>query len=203
MTVPNRLSLAKIANWTKNFIVVWGIGMAIFTTIATFIFSIARNEIADFASDFLRLDRLATGEQIARLELRLDQLGAQIDEVTGENGYLIVRIRQSYVLEPVLVGEAVTVRYLMRRTARGADCVFISATPLFRDIRDIAFPGEALTPPIQIGTQFQRIQTVYQPPDHLIPGRVEITVALRYECDGQPAFDEIPPLTFELTEALR
>ncbi|MEM6727831.1 MAG: hypothetical protein AAF618_04965, partial [Pseudomonadota bacterium] len=69
---------------------------------------------------------------------------------------------------------------------------------LFSDLRDIPFPGRTLTPPIQLGTEFRRVQVTYEAPDSLLAGRIELSIALQYECDGRSAFDEIEAIAFQL-----
>lgn len=195
-----RFQLSATAAWMKDFLVLWGVGVMIFSTVASVFFYFARNEIAAEAWEFLGLDKLASSQQIEALKADIEALTAKLDEVTGEDGYLVVSMSQSYVLEPVSLRDNVTVRYLMRRTARGADCIFVKSTPLFRDLRDISFPGQALTPPIQVSASWRRVQTTFAPPANLIPGRVEISVSLEYECNGERQFDEIGALAFELLE---
>jgi len=89
---------------------------------------------------------------------------------------------------------------VMRRTQKGLDCVFVSSTPLFRDIRDIALPGETITPPQQIGLDFRRIENTYRMPPNLLLGRIELSLSLQYSCDGHTEFDEVGGLAFFLTE---
>lgn len=193
--------LNRTASWLKDFLVLWAVGIAIFTSIASAFFYFARNEIADFAWVFLGMERLATAEQVAELRAQVDRLSGKLDEVTGEDGLVIVNRAQSFVLEPVRQGELVTVRYLMRRTQRGMACTFVGSTPMFADMRDIRFPGETVTPPVQVSRQFERRQVTYKAPSNLLPGRIELTVALEYDCKGQRSFDEIDALTFQLLPA--
>lgn len=195
---PRRISMSGTSAWLKDFLVIWGVGVTIFSTIASIFFYFARNEIADFMADFIGLDRLATAAQIEELSHTIELLSGQLETVTGEDGFLIVRLRQSYIIEPVTAGGLVTARYVLRRTERGLGCVFISSTPLFRDIRDIPLPGETITPGQQLGLDFRRIENTYRMPPNLLPGRVELSLSLQYTCDGKTEFDEVGALAFML-----
>ena len=192
-------NVSKLASWLKDLRVIF---TAIAGTVALVIY-FGGNEIAEYSFEALGLDELATAKQVADLSDRIEELSTQLEAVTGEDGFLIVRLRQSYVIEPVTQGELVTARYVMRRTQRGLDCTFISSTPLFRDIRDIGLPGKTLTPPIQLGIHFQRIEATYEMPVSLLPGRIELSLSLQYDCDGRTEFDEVGAMPFMLLQPIQ
>jgi len=179
----------RTASWLKDALIIWGVGAASFSTLFSIVVYFAANEITEFVSNQFGIDQLATSAEVKAL-------ADKIDDITGENRFLIVRLEQSYVLEPVSQGEDVTARYMMRRTVLGSECTFIASTPIFRDVRDIGIPGVTLTPPQQVGLTFQRVQSTFRPPDNLIPGRIELSLSLEYRCDGKTRFDEVMPLAY-------
>lgn len=187
MTTPSRM--AMIANWLKNFLVIWAVGVGFLGAIGSAVWAVSKDDLEEYARTVLQLDQLATRGQV-------EALREDLHRISGEDRVVRIRQSQSYVLEPVRQGDLVRVQYLIQRTARGAKCIVEDGTPIFRDVRDIGFPGEIVTPLQQFGTEWRRARTVFRAPQELLPGRIELTVSLRYDCGGRTVFDEIDAVVY-------
>ena len=153
--------------------------------------------------DELRVElNVATKEDVAELREKLV-------EVAGEDRIFQMPAGHSYVLEPVSKGEEITLFLVLRRTEYGAACVFIEATPLFRDSRDIPFPGATLPPVKQVGREDERLPLSMDAPSALQTGRVSVVLSMHYECpfgaDQQmiTAYEETDPIVFQLDPAAK
>jgi hypothetical protein len=57
-----------------------------------------------------------------------------------------------------------------------------------------------LQPTQQLSSDPQRLRVVLEPPANLLPGRVAISLILKYRCGDQTVFDETEPIAFRLLE---
>lgn len=141
----------------------------------------------------------AVESEFTALNSAVTDLRREVAQVGGSDRVVQVRLNQSYVLEPVGQGDNVQAQYFIRRTELGLACKIVSGVPVFRDVRNVAFPGRIITPLQQFSGEWRRAQATFEPPAGLLPGRIELSVSLEYACRGQTVFDELPALAYTLT----
>lgn len=144
--------------------------------------------------DLLELDRLASAEDVRAL-------AADVRALSGEDRVIHMPRGRSYVEEPVHVGEAVALILFLKRTSTGASCEFLSGSSVFEDTSGIRMGGSTLRPMQQVSTELRRIRVVLRPPAELRPGRVLVSLILRYRCGDRIVFDETDPIAFRLLPA--
>lgn len=143
----------------------------------------------------------ASPETLERVVKDIEKLVAAVNQATGENRVIRQPPGQSYVTEPVRVGDIVTLIAVVQRTTLGANCRLISGQSLFTDISGVAITGSELGGPRQIGTSQTRLRVDLIPPPILQPGRIELYIALEYDCGGQRVFDRTDTVTYQLLPA--
>lgn len=137
----------------------------------------------------------------ARVELGIAELADQVRELAGENRVIRQMAGQSYVIEPVRVGDKVVLNIVAQRTTLGASCRLIGGQSLFTDEDGITVPGSALAARRQIDAMPTRLRVTLDPPPDLMPGRVEVYLSLEYDCGGKTVFDRTDTLVYRLMEA--
>jgi hypothetical protein len=131
----------------------------------------------------------------------------QIRQITGDDRIFKMIEGATYVLEPVSQGEPIEMILGIQRTEYGIECVFIEGTPLFRDSRDIPFPGRQFPPIKQVGLEMDRLPLTLYAPDALQSGRIGLTLSMHYRCpfgkDGTAVdiYDETKMVWFQLDPA--
>lgn len=128
----------------------------------------------------------------------IERLEDQMRSLQGEDRVIQIEPGSAYAMEPVHLGEAITLRFTIRRTALGATCRVESGVAIFKDIRSIPMPGTILTPLQQFSTDWVSAQTEIEPPKGLFPGRVRVEIQLQYRCGGAIVSDRVPPIPFTL-----
>ncbi|MGR3495140.1 hypothetical protein [Citreimonas sp.] len=139
------------------------------------------------------------------IEDKLDEVVNRLDQATGEDR-VIRELGLSYVEEPVYQGENVILHLSVERTRLGRGCRLINSIPLFTDERNITLPGRRVNPGAprrQISDTPTRLRTEWVPPRTLEPGRVELALALEYDCDGTIVPESTRPVPFELVAGPR
>lgn len=139
-----------------------------------------------------------TPDRLERMDDRLEAISRQINGLTGENRMVRLDRLNSYVFEPVHVGESIRLNLVASRTDRGRDCVLISRTALFTDEGGVSIPGVRTTPSRQVGVTPERLLLRLDPPAQLRPGRVTVALSLEFQCAGQPVFEVTEPVAFRL-----
>ncbi|MGA0617707.1 hypothetical protein [Paracoccus sp. KR1-242] len=132
------------------------------------------------------------------LQQEVSALRVELSTATGDNRVIRQTPGLSYVTEPVHVGEAVILNLVLERTELGAKCVLIGGQSLFTEAGGVTTPGSAVMPSRQIGEETARLRIKLVPPDTLRPGRIELFVALEYDCDGRRVFDRTDVVTYSL-----
>lgn len=131
---------------------------------------------------------------------QLSKLSDQVAAINGEDRVIRQSPGQSYVTEPVGQGEDVTLNLVAQRTALGERCKLVASQSLFTDARGVAMTGKSGSVKRQIGTDATRLIVVIEPPKTLLPGRIELYLALEYLCDGRTVFDRTDTVYYTLTE---
>jgi hypothetical protein len=144
-------------------------------------------------------------EMEARFDLKLDRMDDSLDEIlrqhralTGENRVVRIDISNTYVTEPVHLGERVQLVLVASRTELGRGCVLRHRTALFTDASGIALPGERVPPSRQLGPRPERMLLTLRPPDQLQPGRVAVALSLEFDCAGASIFEVTDSVPFRL-----
>jgi hypothetical protein len=125
----------------------------------------------------------------------------EIAQATGEDRVIRQLPGQSYVAEPVRVGEPVVLYLVVQRTRLGAQCRLIESVPLYTDGTGITQAGPSRPAARQIGPDPTRLRLNLTQPPGLLVGRVELYLALQYDCAGVPTPDRTDPVAFNLLEA--
>lgn len=184
-------TLGRIASVLRDAMV---LGTALSMVLAT-AGSILWMAFADIAVDRLRtrleLDTLASAED-------LRALAEDVRTLAGEDRVIRQPRGRSYVEEPVHLGERVVLILFLERTATGASCEFLSGNSVFEDWSGIRTGGSGIRPTLQLGAESQRLRLSLEPPDTLRPGRVTVSLILRYRCGDRIVFDETDPIAYRL-----
>lgn len=157
-----------------------------------------RERIVGIVRGELGIEGLATAASLDALRRDVGQLTDEVRRATGEDRIIRQARGLSYVTEPVRQGDDVVLNLVIERTGRGADCRFVSGQSLFTDVGGVAVPGSRVEPQRQVSTSQTRLRILLTPPDVLIPGRVELYLALEYQCDGRTVFDRTDTVTYQL-----
>lgn len=118
---------------------------------------------------------VATKEDLAAFQ-------EQVNRIAGEDKIIRMPAGHSYVSEPVSQGEPIDVTLVLARTVRGQACIFVSGIPLYTDDRGIPFSGDPISPIKQVSTTNERLPLTLQPPAALNPGRVGISISMKFSC---------------------
>lgn len=157
-----------------------------------------RDRIVGVVRSELGIESLATEASVDALRRDVGQLTDEVRRATGEDRIIRQARGLSYVTEPVRQGEDVVLNLVIERTGRGKGCRFVGGQSLFTDVAGVAVPGSRVDPQRQVSTSQTRLRIVLEPPAVLIPGRVELYLALEYQCDGQTVFDRTDTVTYQL-----
>lgn len=126
--------------------------------------------------DRLREDlNVITREDLSRLE-------EQLNQVTGDDRLIRMPSGHSFVREPVSVSEHIQLNLIIGQTNRGIACNLLEITPLFVDERTIPIAGEAMKPFSQLQMEPRRFQFDLEHPATLVPGRVALSLGLKFAC---------------------
>lgn len=175
--------------------------IAVATVIIWLVFAMVTNLFMPWVNQAVAV--WTTPDRLERLDERLAGISLQINGITGENRLVRMDRLNSYVFEPVHVGESIRLNLVVSRTDRGQDCVLLSRTALFTDEGGVSIPGSRETPSRQVGTTPERMLLRLDPPEQLQPGRVTVALSLEFQCDGAPAFEITDPVAFRLLPARR
>lgn len=144
------------------------------------------------------LERLRA--DMLRLADGLDALRADVARVSGEDRVIRQIPGLSYVAEPVRQGEPVILYLVAQRTRLGAQCRLLSAVPLFTDNTGITVAGTMPQVWPRIGPEAKRLRVEIAAPANLRPGRIELHLALDYDCGGVRTPDRTDTVIFTLLE---
>jgi len=130
---------------------------------------------------------------------RIAELSTLVTKLAGEDRVIRQSPGQSYVTEPVGQGEDVTLNLVVQRTALGERCKLMASQSLFTDSRGVAMTGKGSDVRRQIGTEQTRMIVILEPPKTLLPVRIELYLALEYQCDGRTIFDRTDTVYYTLS----
>lgn len=145
-------------------------------------------------------------ERLDRQAAAIAELTAGVKRATGEDRVIRQTPGLSYVAEPVYQGETVVLYMVAERTTLGRDCRLMEWVPLFTDETGVSMPGSgptAASPKRQITNTPTRLMLEIQAPDKLRPGRIELYLALTYNCNGAAVYDKTAPVVYEMLEGYR
>ncbi|SLN36430.1 hypothetical protein AQS8620_01291 [Aquimixticola soesokkakensis] len=157
-----------------------------------------RDTIVSTVRSELGIEGLATRENVEQLSMRVGDLTAAVRTASGDDRVIRQPIGMSYVSEPVSVGQSVTLNLVLERTALGERCVFVGGQSLFADATNIVVSGSPVLPQRQIALTATRLRVVLDPPQTLLPGRIELYLALEYDCAGKRVFDRTDVVAYQL-----
>ncbi|MFG6083847.1 hypothetical protein ACEUZ9_000079 [Paracoccus litorisediminis] len=135
---------------------------------------------------------------LVALQRDIVALRTDLAAATGDNRVIRQPPGLSYVTEPVRMGEPVILNLVIERTELGAQCHFLSGQSLFTEAGGVITPGSEIEPSRQISEEQTRLRVKLIPPDTLRPGRIELYIALEYDCDGRKVYDRTDVVTYSL-----
>jgi len=153
--------------------------------------------IVDLSNE-IKASREESRQDSQAIKKQINELASAVAQATGEDRVIRMQPGLSYVTEPVKSGEIVTLNLVVQRTKLGATCRLVSRTGLFTDVTGVAIGGESLKPARQIGVESSRIRVDLHPPKNLMPGRIEVYLALEFDCGGRSVFDRTDTLVYTL-----
>ena len=140
--------------------------------------------------------------RLTAIEAGVDEINESLRNLTGEDRVFRQIDGLSYVEEPVYRGENIFLHLVVERTELGKDCVLTKAVPLFKDKTGVTTPGTMPERDLINGvtTDTIAVRLEYIPPPNLELGRVEVYVAIEYECNGKTGFDRTDVLAYKLLD---
>jgi hypothetical protein len=164
--------LSKSATNVRDLVVLGSFMTSVFTAMTTLVLTFGWPIFVEKLSADLDM---ATKTDVAAITERMDK-------IAGEDRIFRMREGHSFIQEPVTKGQPIAMTLTGNRTKRGASCVFLGATPLFIDDRDIPYPGDEILPVRQFTVTQARIHLTLKAPDILRPGRVGVHLSMHYQC---------------------
>lgn len=141
----------------------------------------------------------AMPSELAAMRTQIADLAEGVKRATGEDRVIRQTPGLSYVAEPVYQGERVVLFMVAQRTTLGRDCRLMEWSALFTDANGIAVPGSPVYPGgprRQISDTATRLRIELNPPETLQPGRIELFLALTYDCAGRQVYDRTDPVIY-------
>ena len=140
--------------------------------------------------------------RLTAIEAGVDEIRESMRNLAGEDRVFRQIEGLSYVEEPVYKGENIFLHLVVERTELGKDCVLTKAVPLFKDKTGVTTPGAMPERDLISGvtTDPIAVRLEYIPPPNLELGRVEVYVAIEYECNGKTGFDKTDVLAYKLVD---
>jgi hypothetical protein len=133
--------------------------------------------------------------------LGVTEIKEQIAEISGTNRVTVQPDGMSYVREPVILGQPLTLVLHIGRTEVGAACILTEVIPLFTDDFGTTIAGERRNPSQQLGPQVVRRELTLPMPATLRPGHATLMLQLEYNCGGVTVFETTHPVQFFVEEA--
>ncbi|MCJ8139340.1 hypothetical protein [Falsirhodobacter halotolerans] len=184
--------LAKAWAYLSNRIIIALTGFVIWATGAVVV--LIFTPISQWASAMIEVP-----EKVAAISLEVAELRGEVAQATGDDRVIRQPRGLSYVTEPVHVGEEVVFNLVIERTTLGASCNFLGGQSLFTEDGGVMTPGSAIPAATQrLAEQQTRLRLRLAPPVNLRPGRIELYLALEYDCDGKTVFDRTDTVVYQL-----
>jgi len=152
-------------------------------------------QLANHATEILRLDRLATQEDVQELSQRVDALSERVSGLAGDQRIAIVDLSRSFVRSPVRPGGDVDAVIYAMRTERGSSCIITRAATIFETESGLRVPGPERSAAGQLPASMTRLRFQYPVPE-LPPGRTGVWMVGTYDCPWGPVVEEQGPLIF-------
>lgn len=139
-------------------------------------------------------------ERLNSIESSVKNLEETTKTLTGEDRIIRQPYGLSYVREPVKVGDNINVVIVAQRTESGLSCILEGVQGVFSDETRIPYSGSLAkyTRLRNIGKDLEPVSLELVPPPNLIPGRIEIYLVSKYDCDGSTRFDRTYVLNYKL-----
>ncbi len=140
--------------------------------------------------------------KVAAISSEVAELRDEVAQATGDDRVIRQPRGLSYVTEPVHVGEEVVFNLVIERTTLGANCNFLGGQSLFTEAGGVMTPGSAIPAATRrLAERQTRLRLRLVPPVNLNPGRIELYLALEYDCDGKTVFDRTETVVYQLLDA--
>ena len=142
-------------------------------------------------------------QTLQEMQASLDGLRSDLRAATGEDRVIRQPPGLSYVQEPVIQGDNVIAFLKVQRTKMGKDCRLLDWTPLFSDASNVVIPGRRAAENVssrRATTETGTFRVEMIPPAILLPGRIEVYLALDYDCGGQRVSERTDTITYRLIE---
>jgi hypothetical protein len=140
--------------------------------------------------EFIGLVR-STNAEVQLIWREMERLADGVARATGEDRIIREQPGQTYVPEPVYVGDTVQFNMVVERTTLGRPCILERTVPMYVDETRIPQPGPAYTPTLQVGSQATFVQPRYEMPTTLQPGRIAMHLILEYRCPASSSPDGV------------
>lgn len=137
-------------------------------------------------------------DQLQMIFDELREMRGSLDRATGDDRVIRQVQGQSYVAEPVHHGDTIILNLTAHRTRLGASCRLVRRTGLFTDGNGVVYAGPTAPATRQLGSVPERIRLELEHPVSLPIGRVEVRVALEFDCGGEIVFDQTDIVIFQL-----
>jgi hypothetical protein len=192
--MPGLPDLGRLAALIRDAMAIGAALSLVLSTAATLLWLAFADPLLARLRALLELDALARASDVAAL-------AADLRSLSGADRVIRMQRSRSYVEEPVLVGDPVILTLFLERTQVGASCEFLAGDAVFEDQSGIRSGGAALQPIRLLPTGSQRLRITFSPPTDLWPGRVELSLILRFRSGERIVFDETEPVAFRLIAA--
>jgi hypothetical protein len=191
--MPNLSSLSRLAALVRDAMAIGAALSLVLGAMATFLWLAFADPLIARLRTLLDLDTLARVSDVAALS-------ASVRSLSGADRVIRTRQARSYVEEPVIVGDPLVLILFLERTEVGASCEFLAADAVFEDRSGIRSGGSTLRQIQLLPAGTQRLRTSLEPPADLQPGRVLVSLILKFHCGERTVFDETEPIAFRLLE---
>jgi hypothetical protein len=191
--MPNLSSLSRLAAQVRDAMAIGAALSLVFSTAAALLWLAFADPLLARLRVLLALDDLARASDVVSLAVEMRRL-------SGADRVIRTRQARSCVEEPVLVGDPVVLILFLERTEVGASCEVLAGDAVFEDRSGIRSGGASLPRIGLLPAGAQRLRLSLALPADLQPGRVLVSVILKFRCGDAVVFDETEPVAFRLLE---
>jgi hypothetical protein len=192
--MPGRPGLNWLAAQVRDAMAIGAALSLVFGTAAALLWLAFADPLLARLRVLLALDDLARASDVVSLAVEMRRL-------SGADRGIRTRQARSCVEEPVLVGDPVVLILFLERTEVGASCEVLAGDAVFEDRSGIRSGGASLPRIGLLPAGAQRLRLSLAHPADLQPGRVLVSVILKFRCGDAVVFDETEPVAFRLIAA--